>query len=84
MSQITLRQLPEHLEQQIRQLAVENNTSINKTIISLLQKSLGVPENGQKKRNLSDISGSWDTAEAQAFEKNTKVFEEIDTEIWAE
>jgi hypothetical protein len=84
MSQITLRQIPEHLEQQIRQLAAENKTSINKTIIYLLQKCLGIPENGKKKRDLHDIFGSWDMAEAQLFEENTKMFEEIDTELWAQ
>jgi hypothetical protein len=84
MSQITLRQVPEHLERQIRQLAAENKTSINKTIIYLLHKCLCIPENGKKKRDLHDLFGSWGAAEAQLFEENTKMFEEIDSELWAE
>ena len=82
MSQITLRQLPDNLERQIRLLADENNTSINKTIIRLLQKSLGLTPGEEKKRDLGELSGSWSTEEVREFEENLLVFEKIDDEIW--
>ncbi len=82
MSQITLRQLPDNLERQIRRLADENNISINKTIIRLLHKALGLTPGEDKKRDLSEISGSWNDAEVREFEENCRIFEKIDDEIW--
>ncbi len=79
MSQITLRKLPEKLEDRIRELAQTNRTSLNKTIIELLESALG---SGKKKRDLSQLSNSWTREEAEAFTANTKVFEQIDPEIW--
>ena len=82
MSQITLRQIPDNLERQLRILAQQHKTSLNKTIIFLLQQALGLSENSRKMRNLSDLKGTWDSAQAAEFEANTKIFERIDREIW--
>jgi hypothetical protein len=82
MSQITLRQLPENLEKQIRSLSKKNNTSINKIIIQLLKKSLGHDADAEKKRSLRDLSGRWNPKELEEFERNTREFEKIDREIW--
>jgi len=79
MSQITLRKLPENLENQIRKLAQKNHSSLNRTIIELLEKALG---SGIKKRNLSKLAATWSKQEATEFENNTKTFEQIDEDIW--
>jgi plasmid stability protein len=77
MSQITLRDLPPHLEKQIRLLAKENRRSINKTIIELLSASLGVEPHSAKERDLSDLAGRWGEEEAKEFDENTKIFNTI-------
>jgi hypothetical protein len=82
MSQITLRKLPENVERQIRRIARETGTSINKTIIDLLKKSLGLRDTDNKMRDLSDLAGAWSEEEVREFEENTQVFEHIDEEIW--
>ncbi len=82
MSQITLRQIPKDLESRLRTMARENHASLNKTIISILLKALGLSSEGRKKRDLDDLSGSWDSSEAKEFEKNTAIFERIDQETW--
>lgn len=82
MSQITLRKLPENVERQIRRIARETGTSINKTIIDLLKKSLGLRDTENKMRDLSDLAGAWSEEEVREFEENTQVFEHIDEEIW--
>jgi hypothetical protein len=83
MSQVTLRQLPANLEKQIRRLARENRTSINKTIIRILSQSLGIEAGSSEQRNLDDLSGNWSDEEAREFEGNTRIFDSIDTEIWS-
>jgi hypothetical protein len=82
MSQITLRQLPPNIERRIRRLANEGNMSLNKTIILLLKKSLGLTENENKQRNLENLSGNWDEQEVKEFESNMHVFNEVDDEVW--
>jgi hypothetical protein len=82
MSQITLRQIPKELETRLRAMAQDSHTSLNKTIIAILLKAMGLSSGGRKKRNLDDLSGSWNSSEAEEFEKNTAVFERIDPEIW--
>ncbi len=82
MSQISLRQIPDNIDKQLRILSRQYKTSLNKTIISLLQKALGLPVNSRKIRDLSDLAGTWDSAQADEFEENARIFEQIDSEIW--
>ncbi len=82
MSQITLRKIPENLEKQIRMLSQKNNSSLNLTIIELLEKALGTGRESKKKRDLSEFSGTWSKQQVKDFEKHTKIFEEIDEDIW--
>ncbi len=82
MSHITLRQVPERVNTLIRSLSKKNNRSINKTIIALLEKALGLKENSNKKRDLSGFAGTWNKSEIEEFEVNTKIFNKIDKEIW--
>ncbi len=66
----------------MRALAQESHTSLNKTIISILLKALGLSLEDRKKRDLENLSGSWSASEAKEFEENTAIFEQIDPEIW--
>ena len=80
MSQMTIRKIPENLDKQLRTIARTQNISLNKIVIQLLQRALGIT--GNKQRDLSDIAGTWDKEQCEEFEKNTQVFNEIDNEIW--
>lgn len=82
MSQITIRKIPQNIESQIRALAHRNNSSINKTIIDLLEKALGTERSSRKKRDLSVLEGTWSEEDAKEFENHTKIFDKIDKEIW--
>ncbi len=82
MNQITLRQIPENVDTLIRQLSKAQKKSINKTIIELLEKALGVSRNSTKKRDLSQLAGTWEESQFEEFEKNIAQFDTIDNEIW--
>lgn len=82
MNQITLRQIPENIYKQLGQIARKNNTSINKTILSLIKRSLGIKDSSNKKRDLSDLAGTWGKDQFEEFKSNTKIFEKIDDEVW--
>lgn len=82
MSQITLRDLPEPLEQEIRKEAHRRGSSLNKVIISILEKGLGLQSGIDKKRDLASLAGTWDEAALTEFQNATTVFEKINEENW--
>ena len=82
MGQITLRGVPEHIERAIRRKAADEHKSINRTVNELLEHALGLEPTGRKRRDLSELAGSWDKEEAEAFKKATQIFEEIDEDVW--
>ena len=82
MRQITLRKVPDKIDSLIRLISKKQNKSINKTIIALLEKALGLKENSNKKRNLSKLAGTWSKDDFDEFEENTNIFNKIDKEIW--
>lgn len=82
MSQIALRKLPRDLEKMVRQQARLRRSSLNKTIIALLQKSLGIADSSQKGTGLAALAGTWSAEEAEEFDRNTGSFEQIDRGVW--
>ena len=82
MSQITLRDIPQELDHRLRELARAQNKSLNRTIIGVLMESLHLGDGGDQKRDLSDLAGTWSDEEAAEFEANTRVFDQLDDEMW--
>jgi hypothetical protein len=82
MSQITLRDLPEPLEREIRREAHRKGLSLNKMIIAMMEKALGMQSLLNKKRDLESLAGTWDEAALAEFQQATSVFETIDAEDW--
>jgi hypothetical protein len=82
MNQLTLRQIPEPLESKLRDFARREGTSLNKSIIVLLKRALGTDKEHRVRRDLSFLAGSWSEEESREFDANTRVFEEIDPELW--
>lgn len=82
MKQLTLRQIPEEVENELRQVASRNSTSLNHTAIAALQKGLGLAPPARRRRDLSRFVGKWTAAEADEFDKNVRAFGQIDAELW--
>lgn len=85
MKAITLRNLPPELTRIIRRKADEQHASINKVVISLLEKSVGV--RGKKHEivlhhDLDALAGSWSREEAAAFNKALAKQRTIDPDLW--
>jgi hypothetical protein len=81
MRQITLMQVPENIDTLIRVMSKKQNKSINKTIIALLEKALGLKDNSNKKRDLLKLAGTWDKSQSEEFMKNTKMFDKIERNL---
>lgn len=85
MKAITLRNLPPELTRIIRRKADEQHASINKAVISLLEKSVGV--RGKKREmvlhhDLDKLAGSWTREEAIAFDRALAKQRAIDPDLW--
>ena len=85
LKQITIRSIPDEITKTVRKEAARKGVSLNKAIISLLEKAVsGKPE--QKKRtlyhDLDHLAGIWSREESAEFEKNLKTQRKVDSELW--
>ena len=84
MNQFSLRRVPPEVERRLRAVAQENSESVNAAINRILAESLGVVPEGSRKRDLSDLAGTWSEDEAVEFERATEQFDRIDEKMWEE
>ncbi len=85
MKVVTLRNLPPGLIRIIQRRADERRASIAKTVISLLEESVGIGTRRKERHtyhDLDDLSGSWAKGEAASFDRALKVQRTIDAELW--
>jgi hypothetical protein len=82
IAQMTLRHVPDEVGKGLRVRARKAGRSLNRTAVELLEQALGIRAKDARKRDLSRFVGQWDREECQAFERNTRVFEQIDAEVW--
>ena len=82
MKAISLRNLPPEVARFVRKKAQADRTSLNKTVIGLLEECVGGGAKPRKKRDLSWLAGSWSQEEADAFDRILAEHRQIDPEIW--
>jgi plasmid stability protein len=82
MRQITVRGIPDDLQREIQSRAQAHGESLNKSVIRLLKQAVGLDRPEKKKRDLSTLAGKWEAGEAEEFERNVRVFETIDEDLW--
>jgi len=82
MRQMTVRAIPDALQYEIESRASQAGESMNKTVIRLLKQAVGLDRPEPKKRDLSAIAGTWSAQESDEFDENTRIFEQIDQELW--
>ncbi len=82
MRQITVRAIPKDLEREIEAQARAHGESLNKSVIRLLKQAVGLDRPQKKKRDLSSVAGKWGTREATEFDRNVRVFDAIDEDLW--
>ncbi len=80
--QMTLRQVPDGVAKGLKFRARKSGQSLNRTIIALIEEALGIKHTGKSKRDLSKFAGQWSAKELAEFKHNTRLFEQLDKEIW--
>jgi hypothetical protein len=83
---ITLRNLPRELERMLRKEAERRRISMNKAVISLLERKGGARKAAKAKaseyHDLDLLAGSWTKKEAAEFNRALAAQRTIDPEMW--
>ena len=82
IAQMTVRHVPDAVGKGLRSKAKKDGRSVNRTTVDLLEQALGIRAKDAKKRDLSRFAGRWNREECRSFACNTRVFEQIDAEVW--
>lgn len=84
MKAITLRDLPPAVEKAVTERAAKDGTSLNKTVIRMLEEVAGSSPDHKLKLNhdFDKFAGTWTDEEADEFDRKVAHFEEIDWEMW--
>jgi hypothetical protein len=78
--QYTLRNIPEHLDAALRDEARRQDKSLNEVAILALERGAGIAAMPRRRRDLSDVAGSWH--EDAAFDSAIEAQDTVDPSLW--
>lgn len=78
--QYTVRNVPKAVDQALRRKAKQQRRSLNDIVVAALAQMVGVTPTRVKKRDLSDIAGTY--VHDPGFEAALKDQDQIDPEMW--
>jgi hypothetical protein len=85
MRQITIRVSDPDVEKALVRKAKESGKSLNAVVLDFIRAGAGLGA-GRKKTprgaSLAELAGGWTDREAKVFGQATRIFEEIDEEMW--
>lgn len=80
MRHLTVRGVDPTLEKALSREQKRRGTSLNRTVIDLLRKALGLGGSPVVDNGLGKHAGGWTEEEFRRFERDTAFFEEIEEE----
>ena len=78
--QYTIRNVPDTLDEALRRAAREQGKSLNDMAIDALARGAGITGERVRRRDLSDIVGTW--RKDTAFDRARAAQDKIDGEMW--
>jgi Zn/Cd-binding protein ZinT len=78
--QYTIRNVPDYLDNVLRDAAREQHKSLNEVMVEALARGAGVAERRVRQRDLSDIVGTWQ--EDPVFDSAVADQRRIDEDMW--
>ena len=82
MKQISIRNVPDELARALDRERRLMDRSLNQTVIDLLQRALGLSACHDFDNGLKRFAGRWSDEEFREFEQSTKLFDDLDEELW--
>ncbi len=82
MKALTVRNVDLALSRALERERRRTGQSLNRTVLDLLRKALGVAPEGELDNGLRALSGSWSKKDIEDFEAATAAFGQVDEELW--
>jgi len=84
MANMSIRGLDDRALAKLKNQAEQEGSSLNSLVLRLLQGTGTGKQSGalHKFDDLDALAGTWSRQEAQAFERNTSAFAEVDATLW--
>jgi len=82
MKRITVRDVPDRLSRALERERRRRSKSLNRTVLDLLEGSLGLDAGTRFDNGLGRLAGSWTDRDLEEFVRNTAMFEQVDEEVW--
>ena len=79
---LTVRNVPAELAEALMAEKTRRGESLNGTVIDLLRRGLGLAPDTSYDNGLGRHAGDWSEEDLQEFEANTKMFQQVDEELW--
>jgi hypothetical protein len=78
--QYTLRNIPKHIDAEVRRRAHEQRKSMNQALLDALARGVGLAGEAQRQRDLRDIAGTW--KKDPLFDQAIAEQDKIDEALW--
>ena len=85
MANLSVRGVAEKSLQRIKQTAKRRGVSVNRMIADMLNAETGLapaPKPSALHHDLDQLAGTWDAAQARAFDEATASFGQVDKGLW--
>ena len=84
MKQFTVRGLSGETEKKIEKVAREKGISVNRAIVSLIEREAGGGKMGVKgaRHDLDNLFGVWSRGEAAEFDRHLEMQRKVDERLW--
>jgi hypothetical protein len=82
MKALTVRGVDPKLARALQRESSHRGASLNATVLDLLRRALGIDADEARSNGLGRLAGTWSEAEASEFEANTRMFNNVDSELW--
>ena len=79
---LTVRNVAPDLSRALYAERRRRGTSLNRAVLDLLRRALGLEAGRPYANGLGKFAGDWTAAEARRFERDIAVFEQIDEDLW--
>ncbi len=83
MKALTIRNVDPRLARALERETNRRATSLNQTVIELLRQALGVESGSRRSNGMRKLAGSWSARDLADFEARTKMFGDVDPELWS-
>ena len=82
MKHLTIRNVSPELAEALDREKLNRGSSLNRTVLDVLEQALGVTIAGRRSNGLAELAGTWSEEEYDRFEEAIAVTEQVDEELW--